>query len=595
MNKDKKVKRSNELNRILDSKLINTVFQPIISLKDGSILGYEALSRGPENSILFSPDKLFNAAERFNKLWDLEMLCSTKAIEKAAKMDKDKLLFINVSPMIINDSKFNKGFSKMLLMKNKISSETVVFEITERTSIKDYKSFRDILNNYIDHGYKIAIDDVGSGYSGLKTIAGTKPNYIKIDMDIIRDIDKDSFKQAIIKNFVSLAQNTNFKIIAEGIETEAELNTLIKLGVYAGQGFFLQKPKDTFLDITEEIREKIINLNKSLNSYYELKTHYIGHIVKKELAFNLKTLCSAIKNYFVESTATGTCIVDDENYPVGLVMEHTLNSMLATQYGNAIFSKRAVSLVMDNQALIVDYYTPIDKVSKAAMARNNEKIYDYVIVIKESKYCGIVTIKNLLEYTTILEKNYAKELNPLTGLPGNIIIDRVLNDTISYGREFCVLYFDLNNFKVYNDTYGFENGDKVIKFTASCIQNQINSSTTYNGFVGHVGGDDFVCVVETCYENCIDICEDFISIFDKEIMNFFSEEDKGKGYVVASDRNGNKNIFGLTSIAIAGVYGDFNCFANSSEISKFVADIKKEVKREKKSHYIIKNIAVSCE
>lgn len=95
--------------------------------------------------------------------------------------------------MVINDSKFNKGFSKVLLMKNKISSETVVFEITEKTSIKDYKSFRDILNNYIDHGYKIAIDNVGSGYSGLKTIAGIKPNYIKID------IDKDSFKQAIIK------------------------------------------------------------------------------------------------------------------------------------------------------------------------------------------------------------------------------------------------------------------------------------------------------------------------------------------------------------------------------------------------------------
>ncbi|WP_051115604.1 GGDEF domain-containing protein [Clostridium pasteurianum] len=186
-------------------------------------------------------------------------------------------------------------------------------------------------------------------------------------------------------------------------------------------------------------------------------------------------------------------------------------------------------------------------------------------------------------------------MNPLTGLPGNIIIDRVLNDTISYGREFCVLYFDLNNFKVYNDTYGFENGDKVIKFTANCIQNQINSSTTYNGFVGHVGGDDFVCVVETGYENCTDICKDFISVFDKEILNFFSEEDREKGYVIASDRNGSKNMFGLTSIAIAGIYGKFNSFSNSSEISKSVAAVKKEVKKEKKSHYIIKGIDVSSE
>lgn len=590
MNKHKKAKRIYELDRIIDSKLINTVFQAVVSLKDGSVLGYEALSRGPENSTLFSPDKLFSTAERFNRLWDLELLCNTKIIEKANKMDKNKLLFINVSPAIVNDSRFNKGFAKALLMKHKISSESIIFEITGKACIKDYKSFRSILSIYIDEGYKIAIDNAGSGYSGIKTLAETKPNYIKIDMSIIRDVDKDSFKQAVIKAFVMISQDTSRKLIAQGIETEAELNTLIKLGVYAGQGFFLQKPCDTFKDIPKAVKEKIINLNKSLNAYYELNTHFIGQIVKREPAFDSKTLCGMIKNYFSESAATGVCIVNEENLPVGLVMEHTLNSMLATQYGNAIFSRRSVALVMDAHALVVDYYTSLNEVSKAAMARNNEKIYDYVIVTKEGKYYGIVTIKNLLEYTTILEKNYAKELNPLTGLPGNIVIDRMLEDIISRCRDFCVLYFDLNNFKVYNDIYGFENGDKVIKFTADSIQNHINSSILYNAFVGHVGGDDFVCIIETSYENCVDICENFTDAFDKDILKFFNEEDRKNGHVMACDRNGNFDTFGLTSIAIAGMYGNFNTFANSSEISKVMAAIKKEAKKKKKSGYIIENV-----
>lgn len=593
MKRSKKIEQSKELDRIIHSELITTVFQAIVSLKKGTVLGYEALSRGPEKSILYSPDNLFNAAARFNRIWDLELLCRKKAIKKAFKIDDSKLLFINVSPIVMNDSKFIKGFTKTFLLKHNISPESIIFEVTEKTSIKNYKNFREILSNYIDQGYKIAIDDAGSGYSGIVTIAETRPNYVKLDMDLIRNIDKDNFKQSIVKTFVDLSENTNIKLVAEGIETEAELNTLIKLGVYAGQGFFLQRPSETLSEIPKAVIDKIIHFNKNLNSYNEFKSHHIGQIVIKEPAFNSKTLCVKLKDYFIKTSATGACVVNEENLPIGLVMEHTLDSKLAMQYGNAVFSKRSISLVMDDEPLVVDYYTAIDEVSKYAMERNSGKTYDYVIVIKESKYYGIVTIKKLLEYTTILERNYAKELNPLTGLPGNTIIDRVLKDTIFYGRKFCILYFDLNNFKIYNDTYGFENGDKIIKFTANSIQNHINSSIPYNSFVGHVGGDDFVCVVESSYENCIDMCKKFIEIFDKEILNFFNEKDRSNGYLIACDRKGDFDTFGLTSIAIAGIYGNFNDFSSSSEISKYMAVIKKEVKKQKQSACLIKNLVSS--
>jgi diguanylate cyclase (GGDEF)-like protein len=580
----------NELNKILEDKSITTLYQPIVNLKNGEVLGYEALSRGPLNSPLFSPDKLFKTAEDCNLLWDLEQLCRTKALENSYSLEKDKFLFLNVDPLIMKDPKFKQGFTKEFLQKHNIVPESIIFEITERTSISDYKGFKNVINNYVDQGYKIAIDDIGSGYSGLTTLAEVRPHYIKIDMELIRDIDKDNFKQALIKTFVTLAENTNMKLIAEGIETKDELRTLIGLNVYAGQGFFLQKPSPAFNEIPKSITDLILHIKENLDYSFGISKHYIGQIISEDQSFTESVSCKLMKDYFSLTKATGACIVDGNDSPVGLVMEHTINSNLATQYGHAVFGKRPVSIIMDRNPLIVDFNTPISTVSKVAMERDNSTLYDYVIVTKKGRYSGIVTIKTLLEYTTTLERNYAKELNPLTGLPGNTIIFNVLSEIITMKKNFCILYFDLNNFKIYNDTYGFENGDRVIKFTANIIGECIKSYFPFNSFVGHIGGDDFISIIEAPFESCIDVCKSFICKFDKTIVEFFNEKDRLNGYIIAHDRKGNKDVFSLTSISIAGMYGNFKSFSTADEISKYITSIKKQVKEKKKSSYFIEDI-----
>lgn len=566
-----------ELDKIITSEDIITVFQPIVCLKDGEIIGYEALSRGPENSPLHNPEKLFETAEASNRIWDLESLCRKKAIEKSGNMSKDKFLFLNVDPMIFKDEKFRKGFTKEFLSKHNMSPDTIIFEITERTAIEDYKSFRTALDNYVNQGYKIAIDDTGAGYSGLKTLSKTKPHYIKIDMDIVRDIDKDSFKQALMKTFVTLSEATNMKLIAEGIETEEELSTLIDMGVYAGQGFFLQRPAGAFLHIPEEIKNLIVKLNKPVKQY-DYYNNFIGNIARRDNVFTASTLCRDLKKYLQDKNITGACIVNND-YPIGLVMEHSLNSVLATQYGVSVFYKRPVSLVMDTNPLIIDYYTSVSDSAKLAMSRDHERLYDYVIVTRDSGYYGIVTIKSLLEYTTMLERNYAMELNPLSGLPGNAIIEKVLNGVLKSEDECCVIYIDLDNFKVYNDMYGFENGDKILKFAASLIQNKVKYHFHYNSFVGHIGGDDFVCVIENSLDKCRSFCDDLLQEFNKGILDFYNERDKNNGFIEALDRKGNRDRFNLTSLSISGIYGDFNNFETAQDIAKTTSAIKKQVKK----------------
>lgn len=577
----------NELERILETGDITTVFQPIVSLIDGTVLGYEALSRGPKNSPLQFPDNLFRIADLYNKSWELESLCRIKALEKSRNISKDKLLFLNVDPLIFKDEKFKKGFTKEFLDKLNISPNSIIFEITEKTAIEDYNSFKTALNNYTEQGYKIAIDDTGSGYSGLKTLSETKPHYVKIDMDLIRDIHKDSFKQALIKALVTFAKTTNMKVIAEGIECEEELSILISLDVCAGQGYFLQKPSGTFLDINDNIKNIIIKYNKLKNNKFNYSNNCIGEICSFEKSFSPTVTCKEVQEYVNTSTTKGVCIVQD-NKPIGSVMKSSLDSMMAAQYGFSVFSKRPISIVMDYTPLIVDYYTPVIDVSKAAMARSDSKIYDCVIVTKDSKYYGLVTIKKLLEFTTELERNYAKELNPLTGLPGNILIEKRLNDLLNYNYKCCILYFDLDNFKAYNDIYGFENGDRIIKFTAEIIQKNLKNQFPYNGFIGHIGGDDYICIIENSLEKCNYFCDKLLKEFDENIVNFFNEGDINRGFIESTDRNGNITLFSITSLSIAGLYGNFNTFTSCHSIAQLASKIKKEAKNIKGSSKVIK-------
>lgn len=579
-----------ELEDILNNKSISTVYQPIVSLLDGEIIGYEALSRGPVDSPLQNPDQLFNAAQIHNKTWELEQLCRIKAIERGANIEKNKYLFINVDPYIFKDEKFKKGFTKEFLAKHNMSPDSIIFEITEKTCIEDYKSFKQALCNYVEQGYKIAIDDTGSGYSGLKMLSETKPHYIKIDMDLIRNVNADSFKQSLLECFVKLSEATNMKLIAEGIETEEELKTLIKLGVYAGQGFFLSRPAGTFLDIPNSVKDLIIRCNKFReNRSYDYKFDNIGEIVKHGKSFDPTTQCGDIKEYFDSNDITGACIVNND-VPVGLIMKHTLDSALATQYGVAIFTKRPVSLVMDNNPLIVDYFAPVDEVSRMAMSRKVENIYDNIIVTTNNKYCGVVSIRSMLNFATKLECNYARQLNPLTELPGNTAIQNNINKIIRTNCTCCILYFDLDNFKIYNDTYGFENGDRIIKYTAQLIKLETQSFFQGNGFIGHIGGDDFVGIIECSIEECKKLCRNIVEKFDAGILNFFNEKDRNNKYIEAIDRDGKKGTFSLTSISIAGVYGEFNNFSNPEEVGLSVAAIKKEAKYIVGSCYFIKKI-----
>lgn len=176
-------------------------------------------------------------------LWAFEKVARLETFENVAHLEKGEKIFINVEPDLIESQEFSTGFTMDLVKKAGYEPKDIVFEITERAAITDLDKFIKIINHYRQQDYLIAVDDVGTGYSGLSKIIRLEPDIIKLDIELIRNIDTHKYKRAIIKGFKTIADELDIIVIAEGIERKEELDALIELGIVHGQGYFLHRPE----------------------------------------------------------------------------------------------------------------------------------------------------------------------------------------------------------------------------------------------------------------------------------------------------------------------------------------------------------------
>lgn len=190
------------------------------------------------------------------------------------------------------------------------------------------------------------------------------------------------------------------------------------------------------------------------------------------------------------------------------------------------------------------------------------------------------TVKNVIR---LLDTN--RRVSPLTGLPGNVQIQAEMKKRLLNKEDFAILYIDLDNFKAYNDVYGFFHGDEIIKFTSRCILKHIHDTETEDSFVGHIGGDDFVAITSNI--NCEDICQDILLEFDQGVLKYFSQEDIEKGYLEVPNRKCVLEQFPLTSISIGVVIADKGRFHNVLEIGEVAAQVKHLAKITPGSTYVI--------
>ncbi|WP_299805535.1 bifunctional diguanylate cyclase/phosphodiesterase [uncultured Shewanella sp.] len=560
-----------ELSKIIDKEKIRAVFQPICNISTHKVHGFEALSRGPEHSPLFSPVPLFKTAAYEGRLSELETLCRRISIQQFKNIQLPGKLFLNISPKALLEPNHAKGLTLSLVQELGLHPSQVVIELSEQYPADDIDLLKSCLNHYRSQGFLTAIDDLGAGYSGLRLWSELAPDYVKIDRHFIESIDSSSVKQEFVRSIINLCQNLSCKVIAEGIETQSELAVLKQLGIIYCQGFLLGRPTD------------------SPNRYIPFEPTLEATTPKVRFAESAESLCSRattcqfnsklkqIGETFNQQPNLQAIVVMQGELVIGLVLRSQVIELFSTPYGRALHEHRAVDEVLTAELIRIEANMPISQVSQRLTKESTDLVVQQFIILKRGKLLGIGHTKDLLAKITDQKIAIARHANPLTGLPGNIPIQEELLRLRQQNKPFYLAYFDLSHFKPYNDIYGFCRGDEVIMEVSRLLLCQQTSSN----FIGHVGGDDFV-IISTCADierQAMRIIDDF----ETAKSSFYSRQHWQDQQMLAEDRNGLQCYHELISLSVGILPPSITIDCNEHQLSLYSAQAKKQAKQAESS------------
>lgn len=562
--------RAKLLDSILTEGLITPLFQPIYDLKSGQIYGYEALSRGPEGTELFTPDILFPYAQAQGRLHDLELLCRERAISRFAELGLPGQLFLNVSASLLSSPDHQKGMTLSILNELGLSQNNIVIELSEQHPYDQNGLSHRSVEHYRDMGFQVAIDDLGAGYSGLRLWSELRPDIVKLDKHFIENIDRDEVKREFVRSIINIAHRLRCALIAEGIERQQELDLLLELGVEYGQGFYMHRPT--------------LSPSTSPNAY--LETHASQ---KKRFHYEhgetVQTLCressfiestrplSEVATLFKENRNITVLPVLDNGKPLGVIRRHGLHELFSTPYGRALYENKPAVTIVSQEVLIVENTVSLSSVSTMFTDQEADLLNNEILIVEEGMYLGIGHLKDLLKRITELKIQNATYSNPLTLLPGNVPINREIDRRIQEQQDFYVAYFDLNDFKPFNDRYGYAKGDAIIQLLGSIIRSVVSSA---DNFIGHVGGDDFVVIFSD--DNWCEQCQQILDTFEEEVKQYYDEKALKEGGIWSKTREGKPQFFRLLSLAI----GVVNPNPHACDSHHFVAELAAQAKKSAK-------------
>lgn len=265
-------------------------------------------------------------------------------------------------------------------------------------------------------------------------------------------------------------------------------------------------------------------------------------------------------------------IVKDE-VPIGIVKRHELNEFIAQRYIRELFGKKKIKQFMSKSVIIVPDDTSLEQLSNLLTSDNDDELQQEFIITRGGKYLGIGKTQSLLKSITERQIESASYANPLTGLPGNVPINEAIDKRLRDKTDFFIAYVDLDNFKPFNDYYGYARGDEVIKKTAEILKSHVKDTD----FLGHIGGDDFVVLFND--ENWESTCRSILDKFWDERKSFYDASDFKAGCIKVKNRAGEKLLFPLLCLSIGVVHPNVDSCRNYLQVASLCSEAKKQAKQ----------------
>jgi len=571
---------ADELGRIMAEGLLYPVFQPIIDFRVRAILGYESLIRGPEGSPLRFPDALFAVAKRQGLARELEHQCREASLRAFVALRLAGRLFLNVTPGCLLDERLMNGHTRALLAELGLPPNRIVIELTENQQITDMPGILDALVHYRGRGFQIAIDDLGEGFANLRMWSELRPEFVKIDKHFVLGIADDRIKYHFVRAMQDLAEICNASLVAEGIERAEDFTCIRDMGIACGQGYFIARPavspiRQLPAGVIAALGQERLSLSPMAGGPGKMPTARTLLRPLEPVAFDA-TNATVIERFEAEPELDVLPVVQD-GQPLGLINRHSMIDRFARPFRKELYGRKSCEMFMDHAPLIVDQHATIQELAFMLALAPKHYLYDGFIVTGDGRYLGVGSSHDLMAKITEMQISAARYANPLTQLPGNVPINEHIDRMLLAGSGFVAAYVDIDNFKPYNDTYGYRRGDDVIQSLGRLI---CEAADERQDFVGHIGGDDFFVVFQSAdWESR---CWQLVRSFAETVDALISPEERAQAGYLAENRRGEIAFHPLPTLSIGAVRVIAGAYESHREVAAAASAAKKQAKKKAK-------------
>jgi EAL domain-containing protein (putative c-di-GMP-specific phosphodiesterase class I)/GGDEF domain-containing protein len=534
------VGRHSDLFGLIRQQALHPVFQPIASLQDGSLHAHEALIRGPQGTPLHSADSLFRLARAQDARDGQQLVKDVKRLGLSARM--------------------------------------LVFEITEHDRVTDMAALSRVVRELRATGAGLALDDFGDGCSSLRLWSELRPDVVKIDKYFSKDIAQHADRLQTLRALKQIADVFDTVLVAEGIETAEDLRVLRDLSIAYGQGYFLGRPAPLpRLHIPEAAGAVLADHRLAVLPELRRSPH-LGRL--RGLAIHRATPVTPsasndeVQEIFLAQAELHAVAVVENGRPVAIVNRQSFMQHYAQPYFKEVFGRKSCFLHANHAPRLVELEHDVDELVGILTSQDQRYLADGFIATENGRYVGLGTGEQLVRSVTELRLEAARHANPLTFLPGNIPISQHITRLLDNGAEFVACYADLNDFKPFNDHYGYWRGDEMIRLVAQVLLAHCDAQ---NDFVGHVGGDDFVVLFQS--SDWQPRCERIVSEFGRMACALYDTQARQAGGIEAEGRDGVRRFFGCTSLSIGAVRILRGVYTKAEQVATEAALAKQAAKR----------------
>ncbi len=559
-------------------KAFRFAFQPIARSSDGRAYGYEALLRGYKEAGFHGIASVFDCAYIDGVLLELDEGLRAKAfadfVDRAPEGTK---LFYNIDNRFFRSTDRAMGAMARQAERLGLPASRIVLEISERHELEGDIGFERAISQCRAAGFRIAIDDFGSGFAGLKLLHISEPDIIKIDRHFIAGSGDEPRKAAFLEKIVGMAHLMGVPVVAEGVEIESELGVCVEAGCDMIQGFLLARPErsqDGFKPAFPVLALTKAEARRGRAKAASIAQSRVRHVepVRASCAF-----IEVLDRFRKEPGLDILPVVDDSDEPVGVYLERDFRQYVYSPFGIAILGHLGAGTGAATFLRKAPIASSTFDLARVLEVFGSMPASGGVVLTRDSRYAGLLPAAELLSLIAERELSEARDQNPLTRLPGNLRVAEVIAERMAdtaRGRAFT--YFDFDDFKPFNDRYGFRLGDRVIQLFADILRSIFTRS---NAFVGHLGGDDFFAF---SYADSVELALAPVSEASKrfrhEAASFYSAEDRNRGWILGRDRSGEERKMPLIGVSAAVAFMDEGIRLDAESLSDALALLKKEAK-----------------